>query len=382
VEVRPGQRTTANRASDGKRLLAKGSISMTQTTARPAQLAPVRIGNGKEVHLGHLSSIKGPNGEPRYCSYCPASRVRMDKTVAGEAIAEEITCKSCQRQAGAEALERAAETAEAMIQAALPNREYDHDGQCIGCGAFSGPALTFSGQRGDEPCAPDCGFETGQVSAAMVLRAAARRLDQFARGHGADIRAAFDAGAVALMRTERTRGAGEDLYVEDLVDAAHDAMGAYLDELAGPDPELPGASLVDEYGVLVPRRQLAEALYLAADRNDGFPVEAVHRERLIGDALRELDRCCPGAEILLVAVNGPEAGPQEVEFLGTKNPDELYVSFGWIDTADEDAFNKAGELIVRALSISMPPYLRPSDDGNATHELAIEDTTYGKTLRR
>lgn len=343
---------------------------MTQTTARPAQLAPVRIGNGKEVHLGHLSSIKGPNGEPRYCSYCPASRVRRDKTVAGEAIAEEITCKSCKRQGSAEALERAAATAEAMIEAAAPAAEYDHNLLCLGCGTHKA-----------DPCDPGCGFETGEVSAAMVLRATAGYLDQFARGHGADLRAAVTAGATALMPTAQSRRAGEALDVEDLVEAARDALGAYLDEVAGPDGELPGVSLIEQYAALVPRRQLVEALYLAAARHDGVPIEEVTRERWIGEALRELEKCCPDAESLVLAITGSPTDAYEVEFLGVENPDETYVTYGWITAEDEHAYDRAGELIVRAVSLSQPPYLHPAD-GDATHSFAIADTTYGRAVRQ
>jgi hypothetical protein len=353
---------------------------MPQTTARPAQLAPVRVGRGKEIHLGSLSSVKGPNGEPRYTSWCPAGRARLEKAATvGEAVAEEITCKSCKRQAPADALERAAATAEAMIEAAAPVAEYDHNGACIGCGAFGGADLTFSDRRGDEPCTPDCGFTTGEITAAMVLRATAGRLEQFPRAHGADLADAVAAATAAL--TEHAQGAGEDRDIDDLIEAARNALGAYLDEAAGPDGELPGVSLIDEYAVLAPRRQLAEALYLAAARHDGVPIEEVTRERWIGEALRELEKCCPDAESLVLAITGSADDACEVEFLGTENPDELYVTYGWITVEEENAFDRAGDLIVRAVSLSRPPYLHPAD-GDATHSFAIADTTYGKTSRQ
>jgi len=363
-----------------KRLLAKGSISMTQTTARPAQLAPVRVGRGKEIHLGSLSGVKGPNGEPRYTSWCPAGRARLEKAATvGEALAEEITCKSCKRQAPADALEWAAATAEAMIEAAAPVAEYDHNGECISCGAAGDAELTFSGRRGDEPCAPGCGFATGEITSAMVLRATAGRLEHFARGHGADLADAVAAATAAMM--EHAPGAGKNRDIDDIIEAARNVLGAYLDEVAGPDGELPGVALIDEYAVLVPRRQLAEALYLAAARHDGVPIEEVTRERWIGEALRELEKCCPDAEVLVLAITGSADDVYEVEFLGTENPDDMYMTVGWITAEDERAFDRAGELIVRAVSLSQPPYLRPAG-GDATRSFAIADTTYGRTARQ
>ena len=432
---------------------------MTQTTARPAQLAPVRIGKGVKVHLGHLSSIKGPNGEPRYCSWCPASAGRDGGPyTAGEAVAEAVDCRSCQRQAGAEPMERAAATAAAMTRAAEPaapaadatldeavdhhdldaesvrvldvipasgaaapddlaararldlrtvlhrlsllelaglvrrqqdgvarvvtlNREYDHNGQCVGCAAVRLPTVAGAADGEDYGCTSTCGFTTGAVSPAMILRAAVRHLERFGRGNGADVRAALDAAAVALVRTEDTRGAGEDLDVEDLVDSARDALGAYFGEVAGPDG-IPGAELVEEYGVLVPRRTLAMTLRLAAARHDGADLPTITCERLLGEALRELESRVPHLENLVVHLGGPEGGPREVEFLGSVETDPLYDDCGWIDTADEDAFNRAGDLIVRALTTCLPPYLRATGDGNPTHRFAIADTTYGRTLRR
>jgi hypothetical protein len=111
-------------------------------------------------------------------------------------------------------------------------------------------------------------------------------------------------------------------------------------------------------------------------------IPAIARERLLGEGLRELERCCPGDETVLVGITGSLDDPQEIEFLGTSTPSELYVEFGWINEADEVAFTKAGELIVRALTISLPPYLRACDDGSATYAIDIADTTYGQTLRR
>lgn len=102
---------------------------MTTTAGRPAQLAPVRIGTGTRVHLGYLSSITGPAGEPRYCSWCPASKKRDSTVEAGEAVAEAIDCGSCRRQADTEALERAAAAAAEMAHAAEPMKEHAETGE-------------------------------------------------------------------------------------------------------------------------------------------------------------------------------------------------------------------------------------------------------------
>ncbi|XVU24183.1 hypothetical protein ACQPZJ_44295 [Actinoplanes sp. CA-054009] len=353
---------------------------MTQITARPAQVAPVRVGRGKEIHLGSLSGVKGSNGEPRYTSWCPAGRARLGKAATvGEAVAEQITCKSCKRQAPADALEQAAATAEAMTEAAAPVAECDHNGACIGCGAVRRAELAISGRRGGEPCTAGCGFATGEITAAIVLRATAGRLEQFTRGHGADLADAFAAATASLM--EHARRVGKDHDIDDLIEAARHALGAYLDEVAGTDGDVPGVSLIEEYAVLVPRRQFAEALYLAAARHDGVPIEEVTRERWIGEGLRELEKCCPDAQTLLITITGPAEDAYEVEFLGTEDPGELYLEHGWVTTEDENAFNRAGELVVRAITLSLPPYLHPADD-DAIQSFAIADTTYGKILHQ
>jgi hypothetical protein len=351
---------------------------MTQTTTRPAQLAPVRIGNGTVVHLGHLSSITGPDGEPRYCSYCPASRARADRTVAGEAVAEEITCKSCQRQAGPEALDRAAQTAEDMLEAARPNREYDHNGECVGCGAPGKPTLPGDDRPGDEPCAPDCGFETGRITPAMMLRAAADRLEQFAHGRdGTDLWSALAASATALLPTRST---GEHPRVEDLVDEARNLLGAWFDFF--PEIPVPGVELIDDYAAAGPRRMVAETLHLAAALDDGVEFEELYREHLIGRALRELESYWPEADRVFVGISGSTAA-REYEFLGVMDPEKTYEGWNFIGP-DEDVFNEAGQLIVDALAISQPDYLTAVDDGGfgVTYQFMIAQTVYGKTLRQ
>lgn len=64
---------------------------------RADQLAPVRIGCGRAVHLGCLSSVTGPDDSPRYtAAWCGAGHRDGDVTV-GPAVAERITCRTCLR---------------------------------------------------------------------------------------------------------------------------------------------------------------------------------------------------------------------------------------------------------------------------------------------
>ncbi|MFY1599794.1 hypothetical protein [Micromonospora sp. WMMD737] len=68
---------------------------MTSTNTRPAQLAPVRIGRGRVVHLGNLSSITGPAGEPRYVAGSCSAGTRGDTVKVGAAVAAPIDCRNC-----------------------------------------------------------------------------------------------------------------------------------------------------------------------------------------------------------------------------------------------------------------------------------------------
>ncbi|MER6757614.1 hypothetical protein ABT235_25910 [Micromonospora echinofusca] len=70
---------------------------MTSTHTRPAQLAPVRIGRGRVVHLGNLSSITGPAGEPRYVAGSCGASTRGDTVTVGAAVTAPIDCRTCTR---------------------------------------------------------------------------------------------------------------------------------------------------------------------------------------------------------------------------------------------------------------------------------------------
>lgn len=274
------------------------------------------------------------------------------------------------------------QTTAAVIQAANPAREHDHNGQCIGCGllgSVSHPADGYGVAR-EEPCAPVCGFRTGTISPAMILRAAARRLACFPRGYGADIRAALDVAAVALIRVTATRDAGADLAVEDLAESARHALGAHLDEVTGPGGLL-GADLIDKYGALVPRQMVAATLYLAAARNDGATFPEIAREQLIGEAFRLLIDCRPNAEAVMLTW-GPFSQLWEVDLRAVAGYGESYHPQHFTGP-DTDAFTEAQDLIRRALKISEPPYLKKAhyDGSGVTHEIALADTTYGQSLQ-
>lgn len=142
-------------------------------------------------------------------------------------------------------------------------REYDHNDQCLGCGAHCA-----------DSCGPDCAFETGAMTPAVVLRAAARRLREFRVFRGADIAAAIKHAAVSLSCTPgRDGGRSSCDAVEDLITDARAALGAYFDLLTGLDSALPNVAMIDPYGVLVPRSQIAATLYTAAALHEGYEFE-------------------------------------------------------------------------------------------------------------
>lgn len=143
-------------------------------------------------------------------------------------------------------------------------REYDHNDQCIGCG-----------QHFADPCGPDCAFETGIMTPAVVLRAATRRLQDFRAFGGADIAAAIEHAARILSCIPQAGGYRiPRSAVAGLVTDARAALGAYFDLLTGPDSALPNVAMIDPYGLLVPRSQIAATLYIAAALDEGHEFEA------------------------------------------------------------------------------------------------------------
>jgi PAS domain-containing protein len=109
--------------------MSKPTTAAPQT--RPAQLATTRVGAGKVVHLGHLSSQKGPNGEPRYVSWCPASQGRDGAITVGEALTEQIICRRCLRSGPAEAIQRANEHASQLAQRGTSSVVLPHTGMRV-----------------------------------------------------------------------------------------------------------------------------------------------------------------------------------------------------------------------------------------------------------
>lgn len=69
----------------------------TATATRAAQCAPVRVGNGRAVHGGSLSTDSRP-GDPRYVPACHAGhRWEGDREIfpTGEPVLEPVTCRNC-----------------------------------------------------------------------------------------------------------------------------------------------------------------------------------------------------------------------------------------------------------------------------------------------
>jgi hypothetical protein len=85
------------------------------------------------------------------------------------------------------------------IRRLLGERQFDHNNECVGCGADHA-----------DPCHPSCPFETRVFSLAMLLRAAARRLRDNPAGVGYDIRGAVFDAAVVLAGAEHACGGTAD----------------------------------------------------------------------------------------------------------------------------------------------------------------------------
>jgi hypothetical protein len=127
---------------------------------------------------------------------------------------------------------------------------YDHNDRCIGCGAHLA-----------DPCGPDCPMQTGQITAAVVLRYAAPRLPQYPAGVGYDVRDAIFGAAQDLLDSERP------------YPLAHDAaqiLAEYLHQVVNPGSDLSGPQLIYRHGLFVGVAELACELYAAAAHSDGI----------------------------------------------------------------------------------------------------------------
>jgi hypothetical protein len=133
------------------------------------------------------------------------------------------------------------------------NRLYDHNLACIGCG-----------EDAHQGCGTvaDCPFEDGELTTAVVLRAAAQMLRRFPVGRGADLDAALRHGAAWMAFDPAVHGgAGAELNVDDAVAEARAAITAYA---AATGNTLLDAGNVDLYARTLLRSLTAEQLYAAA----------------------------------------------------------------------------------------------------------------------
>lgn len=60
-------------------------------------LAPVRIGNGRAVHLGYICNETQPDGGALYASWCKAGQ-RDGVITKGPAVGDPVDCVRCTRQ--------------------------------------------------------------------------------------------------------------------------------------------------------------------------------------------------------------------------------------------------------------------------------------------
>jgi hypothetical protein len=128
---------------------------MTSTTVqkRP-QLAPVRIGRGRAVHLGCLSSLEGPDGEPRYsAAWCGAGRRGDGDVTVGAAVTDLIVCRTCRRAAPSHV-----ELVNAEVSADPTGfRYHDHDNDSEAWCPFSGePVSAQLADLDDQRCPQGC----------------------------------------------------------------------------------------------------------------------------------------------------------------------------------------------------------------------------------
>lgn len=136
-------------------------------------------------------------------------------------------------------------------------REYDHNDECVGCGAHL-----------SNPCDPDCAFETGDIRASVVLRTAARRLSLFSLHRGADVDAAI-LFAAGLLTPDHWMGNADE--PDELAHEARVALVAYFNHVLAAD----NCGEVDEtmihgFGRLAPRSIIAAQLYRASAHADGL----------------------------------------------------------------------------------------------------------------
>jgi hypothetical protein len=137
--------------------------------------------------------------------------------------------------------------------ATVKSPSWDHNHECVGCGAH------FS-----EPCHPACPFETGEITASVVLRAAVINLAAHRAGIGYSIDSALWAAAMGVV---------DDLHqVRQVTNAAHEALADFLVS-EGADASIRG-QLVLRQGLFTPVDEIARHMYAAAAQADGIEFDA------------------------------------------------------------------------------------------------------------
>jgi hypothetical protein len=131
-------------------------------------------------------------------------------------------------------------------------QRFDHNDTCVACREEF--ISDFDG------CGSDCPFETGEITAPVVLRYACKLLMQHPMGIGYDISQATFAAAQALTGEDRPY---------PLHEASVDAVAAFLTAKHGPDCGLSGAELLYRKGLFGQVDAIALTLYAAAADLEG-----------------------------------------------------------------------------------------------------------------
>lgn len=141
---------------------------------------------------------------------------------------------------------------------AIPDREIDHNDQCVGCGADA------YGISAGDPCHPLCPFETGEFGPAVILRAANRRVRNHPAGVGYDIAGAIFAAALDLVGRDQAQAlAGE----------ARTVLADHLVGRWGPQAKEIHTQVVYRHGLFAQLDDITVSLYGAADQHDGNDVD-------------------------------------------------------------------------------------------------------------
>lgn len=128
-------------------------------------------------------------------------------------------------------------------------RQYDHNCECVGCGAHL-----------PDPCHPDCPFETGVYRPAVLLRASAARLREHPAGIGYSISDALFAAALDLVSRHEATGTAEQ---------AKHILADFLVNQQGYAEEIRNQA-VHRHGLFTDLPEIARTLYAAAAAHDNI----------------------------------------------------------------------------------------------------------------